>query len=94
VKARSWRWIALDSHFARREVKGRAVRDVKFRADTEGGMLRYWLVVVGTRRARRPQRAMMQAVKQLLSYRALRTPSDEREDNERANLSRSRAIGG
>lgn len=76
MNARSWRYVAADSPFARREVRGRAVRDVKLRAETEGAMLRNWPVVVGTRRARRPQRAMLQAVKQLLSYRALRTPSD------------------
>lgn len=67
MKARSWRYVAVDSPFARREVNGRAARLVKFRAETEGAMLRNWPVVVGTRRARRPQRAILQAVKQLLS---------------------------
>ena len=56
--ARSCRRAAGDSLAARREVNGLAVRDVKVLHDAEGAIERYWLAIVGARRANREQRAM------------------------------------
>ena len=57
MNARSCRSVAGDSLAARSEVNGLAVQLVKLR-EAEGAMERYWLVIVGARRANREKSDM------------------------------------
>lgn len=57
MNARNWRKVADDSVVGRSDDNGLAVRDVKLR-EAEGAMEWHRLVRVGTRRARREQRAI------------------------------------